>query len=91
MEDTNGVEKFELTDDQYSKKTGTVRDFMKKNRMGKYNPEEVAQIEKEKAEAEQMEKEAACKITVADRCEVAVPGQVTRRGNFLSFDIGANF
>ena len=39
---------------------------MKKNRMGKYNPEEVAQIEKEKAEAEQMEKEAASKIAVAD-------------------------
>ena len=27
---------------------------MKKNRMGKYNPEEVAQIEKEKAEAEEL-------------------------------------
>jgi len=80
LEDTNGVEKFELTDVEYSKKTGTVRDFMKKNRMGKYNPEEVAQIEKEKAEAEQMEKEAAGKIAVADRCEVAVPGQVARRG-----------
>ena len=83
MEDTNGVTKFELTDDEYSKKTGTVRDFMKKNKMGKYNPEEVAQIEKEKAEAEQMEKEAASKIAVADRCEVAVPGQVTRRGNIF--------
>ena len=83
MEDTNGVTKFELTDDEYSKKTGTVRDFMKKNKMGKYNPEEVAQIEKEKAEAEQMEKEAASKIAVADRCEVAVPGQATRRGNIF--------
>ena len=51
--------------------------------MGKYNPEEVAQLEKEKAEAEQMEKEAASKITVADRCEVSVPGQVTRRGNIF--------
>ena len=83
MEDTNGVTKFELTDDEYSKKTGTVRDFMKKNKMGKYNPEEVAQIEKEKAEAEQMEKEAASKIAVADRCEVTVPGQATRRGNIF--------
>ena len=52
--------------------------------MGKYNPEEVAQLEKEKAEAEQMEKEAASKITVADRCEVSVPGQVTRRGNIFT-------
>jgi len=80
LEDTNGVTKFEITDDEYSKKTGTVREFMKRNKMGKYNPEEVAQIEKEKAEAEKMEKEAASKISVADRCEVSVPGQVTRRG-----------
>ena len=79
--------KFEITDEEYSKKTGTVRDFMKKNKMGKYNPEEVAQIEKEKAEAEKMEKEAASKIAVADRCEVSVPGQVTRRGNIFTLSL----
>ena len=90
MEDTNGVTKFEITDDEYSKKTGTVREFMKRNKMGKYNPEEVAQIEKEKAEAEKMEKEAASKIAVADRCEVSVPGQVTRRGNIFILSLIAS-
>jgi tubulin-folding cofactor B len=84
------VTKFELTEDEYAKKTGTVRDFMKKNKMGKYNAEEVAQIEKEKAEAEKMEKEAASKIAVADRCEVAVPGQVTRRGKISILSLQNN-
>jgi len=80
LEDTSGVIKFELTEEEYSKKTGTVQDFMKKNKMGKYNPEEVARLEKEKAEADRIEKEAASKITVEDRCEVRIPGQPTRRG-----------
>jgi len=80
LEDTSGVIKFELSEEEYSKKTGTVQDFMKRNKMGKYNPEEVARIEKEKAEAERVEKEAADKITTGDRCEVLVPGQATRRG-----------
>ena len=69
-----------MTEEEYSKKTGTVQDFMKKNKMGKYNPEEVARLEKEKAEADRIEKEAASKITVEDRCEVRIPGQPTRRG-----------
>ena len=80
LEDTSGVIKYELTEEEYSKKTGTVQEFMKKNKMGKYNPEEVARLEKEKAEAERIEKEAASKITVEDRCEVRIPGQPSRRG-----------
>ena len=62
LEDTSGVTKFELTEEEYSKKTGTVQDFMKKNKMGKYNPEEVAKIEAEKAESQKIEKEAASKL-----------------------------
>ena len=72
--------KYELTEEEYSKKTGTVQEFMKKNKMGKYNPEEVARLEKEKAKAERIEKEAASKITIEDRCEVRIPGQPSRRG-----------
>merc|ERR1711963_918905 len=64
LEDTSGVIKFELTEEEYSKKTGTVQEFMKKNKMGKYNPEEVARLEKEKAEAQKIEKEAAERISV---------------------------
>ena len=85
LEDVSNVQKFELTPDEYSKKTGTVQDFLKKNKMGKYNPEEVARIEAEKAEAEKIEKEAASKITIGDRCEVQIPGQHTRRGIYFYY------
>ena len=85
LEDTSGVTKFELTEEEYSKKTGTVQDFMKRNKMGKYNPEEVARIEAEKAEAEKTEKEAASKIAIGDRCEVQIPGQHTRRGIYFYY------
>jgi len=37
-------------------------------------------LEQEKAEADKVEKEAADKITIEDRCEVAVPGAPSRRG-----------
>jgi len=80
LEDTSGVQKFELTPEEYSKKTGTVQDFMRRNKMGKYNPEEVARLDAEKAAEAKAEKEMASKIKVGDRCEVAVPGNPTRRG-----------
>ena len=57
LEDTSGVQKFELTPEEYSKKTGTVQDFMRRNKMGKYNPEEVARLDAEKAAEAKAEKE----------------------------------
>merc|ERR1711879_226833 len=80
LEDTTHVQKFELSAEEYSKKTGTVQDFLRKNKLGKYNPEEVAKLEAEKAEQEKVEKEAAEKIKVGDRCEVRTAGQPARRG-----------
>ena len=57
LEDTSGVQKFELSAEEYSKKTGTVQDFMRRNKMGKYNPEEVARLDAEKAAQAETEKE----------------------------------
>ena len=79
LEDAN-VPKFELTPDDYSKRTGTVQDFLKKNKMGKYNPEEMKRLEDEKISQEKEETELASKIKVEDRCEVKMPGNPTRRG-----------
>jgi len=80
LEDTTGVQKFELSQEEYSKKTGTVQDFLRKNKLGKYNPEEVAKLEAEKAAQEKADKEAADKINIGDRCEVQVAGNPSRRG-----------
>ena len=79
LENAN-VEKFELTKDDYSKRTGTVQDFLKKNKMGKYNPEEMKRLEEEKTAQDKEETELASKIKVDDRCEVKMPGNPTRRG-----------
>ena len=79
LENAN-VEKFELTKDDYSKRTGTVQDFLKKNKMGKYNPEEMKKLEEDKLAQDKEETELASKIKVDDRCEVKVPGNPTRLG-----------
>ena len=79
LENAN-VEKFELTQDDYSKRTGTVQDFLKKNKMGKYNPEEMKKLEEDKIAQDKEETELASKIKVDDRCEVKVPGNPTRLG-----------
>ena len=79
LENAN-VEKFELTKDDYSKRTGTVQDFLKKNKMGKYNPEEMKKLEEDKVAQDKEETELASKIKVDDRCEVKVPGNPTRLG-----------
>ena len=80
LEDTTGVQKFEITPEEYSKKTGTVQDFMRKNKMGKYNPEEMKKLEEDKIAQDKEETELASKIKVDDRCEVKVPGNPTRLG-----------
>lgn len=77
---TSNVQKFELSQEEYAKKSGTVQDFLKKNKLGKYNPEEVKKMEAEKAALEKAEKEAADKMKAGDRCEVKTPGNPPRRG-----------
>ncbi len=80
LEDTSGVTKFELSKEEYSKRTGTVQDFLKKNNLGKYNEEERKRLEEEKARQQKEEQDAADAIKVGDRCEVKLLGNPTRRG-----------
>lgn len=68
------VEKFELTEKQYEEKRNTVRGFLKANKLGKYNAEEMQAI-KEKQEKEQQElEEKAATINIGDRCKVSAKG-----------------
>lgn len=71
--DTN-VEKFELSEKQYDQKRNTVRDYLKQNKLGKYNAEEMKQIEERKKEEEQEQLEKANLINIGDRCLVTAKG-----------------
>jgi len=78
--DTSKVEKFEISEDEYQKRSDSVRAFKERNKMGRFNEEEMAK----KAEAQKLKEEAetekAKNINVNERCEVRVPAQAPRRG-----------
>ena len=81
FENTANVEKFELTKEEYNKREDTVAAFLKKNKLGKYNEEEMADLAKQKEMKEAQEK---CVMDCGGmvegaRCEVSVLGQLTRR------------
>lgn len=80
FEDLSKVEKFEISDTTYDQRNDSVRSFLRRNKLGKYNEEERAAM-KAQADAEALaEEEKAQAIKVGDRCEVAVLGEPTRRG-----------
>lgn len=76
----DNVEKFELTDQQYETRNDSVRSFLKRNRLGKYNEEEMKELEKKELEKKQRELERFEKINIGDRCKVMTSGQPTRLG-----------
>lgn len=77
------VEKFELTNQQYDSRDDSVRSFLKRNNLGKYNEEEMKEIEKKREEAAQREHERSQKITVGSRCKVTTANQPTRIGTVM--------
>lgn len=68
------VEKFELTETQYEQKRNTVRDYLKSNKLGKYNAEEMAAIEERKKQDEEEQQRKADSINIGDRCLVTAKG-----------------
>lgn len=74
------VEKFELSDEAYEKKQDTVRDYLKRNRLGKYDEEETKKIEERKLAQAAEEAKIFEAITVGDRCSVSTKNQPNRIG-----------
>lgn len=68
------VEKFELTATQYEQKRNTVRDYLKSNKLGKYNEEEMKAIEEKKKQDELEQQMKADAINIGDRCLVTAKG-----------------
>lgn len=58
----------------------SVKAFLEKNRLGKYNEEEVKKKAEEQQAKEAEEEKTANALQVEQRCEVTVPGQARRRG-----------
>ncbi|MGH0141880.1 UNVERIFIED_CONTAM: hypothetical protein FKN15_004053 [Acipenser sinensis] len=83
FEDLSAVEKFELPDEVYDKRSESVRSFLKKNKAGRFNEEKAAQKEELQAQRDAEEKLLAEALSPGLRCEVQVVGQPTRRGTVM--------
>ena len=68
------VEKFELSENQYDQKRNTVRDYLKRNKLGKYNAEEMQEIAAREAEEAAHQEKLAGAINIGDRCLVEAKG-----------------
>ena len=82
FENTANVDKFELSKEEYSKREDTVAAYLKRNKLGKYNEEEMAELARQKEAKEEEEKRlvVAGRMEVGARCEISVLGQLSRRG-----------
>ncbi|MCL4130027.1 UNVERIFIED_CONTAM: hypothetical protein GTU68_032872 [Idotea baltica] len=80
FEDLSKVKKFELSQEEYAKKQNSVRSFLQRNKLGKFNEEEQARLTKEKEENERKEEEKAKSIKIGERCEIRLQGEAARRG-----------
>lgn len=77
------VQKFELSQDEYDKKQDSVRNYLRKNKLGKYNEEEMAKLEEERKQQEAEDAAKLEKANIGDRCKVTTKGQPTRLGTIM--------
>ncbi|XP_026571274.1 tubulin-folding cofactor B [Pseudonaja textilis] len=82
-EDVSRVEKFQISDTEYDKRTDSARSFMKRSHLGQYNKEEMSKKESELEQKLVEEKALAEAISVGARCEVRVSGQPNKRGTVM--------
>ncbi|KAK0179928.1 hypothetical protein PV327_005625 [Microctonus hyperodae] len=81
--DLSSVEKLEMSAEDYSKRTDTVKAFLTKNKLGKYNEEQMKQKEEEQRREQEAEEALIKTLAVGDRCEIEVPTQPKRRGTIM--------
>uniref|UniRef100_A0A6P7GVT6 Tubulin-folding cofactor B n=1 Tax=Diabrotica virgifera virgifera TaxID=50390 RepID=A0A6P7GVT6_DIAVI len=77
--DFGNVPKFELSQDEYDKKGDTVRSFLMKNKMGKYNQENI----QKKEQLEEEEKKLTESIKIGSRCKVSVQNASDKLGTVM--------
>lgn len=69
------VEKFELTPEQYANKPDSLKAFLKKNKLGKYNEEEMKKRREQQAKEIADEEKLINDIKVGNRCLIGSGGQ----------------
>ncbi|XP_065078199.1 tubulin-folding cofactor B [Ochlerotatus camptorhynchus] len=77
------VQKFELSQDEYDKKQDSLRNFLRQNKLGKYNEEEMAKLEEERKKQEEEDAKKLEQATIGARCKVMTKGQPTRLGTVM--------
>ncbi|MEE6489961.1 hypothetical protein FKM82_015746 [Ascaphus truei] len=82
-EDLSRVEKYEISQESYEKRPDSVRSFLKRNKLGKFNEGEAAEKETEHERKMEEEKAAAESILPGSRCEVQAAGQPSKRGTVM--------
>eukprot|EP00112_Aurelia_sp_Birch-Aquarium-sp1_P014184 Seg3045.5 transcript_id=Seg3045.5/GoldUCD/mRNA.D3Y31 product="Tubulin-folding cofactor B" protein_id=Seg3045.5/GoldUCD/D3Y31 len=82
FEDLSKVEKYEISNEEYDKKSDSVRNFLKQNKMGQFS-DDAKNAEERAKQKEIQEEEKAKAMKIGDRCEVSVPKQPTKRGAIM--------
>uniref|UniRef100_A0A182M1C2 CAP-Gly domain-containing protein n=1 Tax=Anopheles culicifacies TaxID=139723 RepID=A0A182M1C2_9DIPT len=77
------VPKFELSQEEYDKKADSLRSFLKKNKLGKYNEDEMAKQEEERKRQEQEDRLKLDAITIGARCRVTSKNNPIRLGTVM--------
>lgn len=77
------VPKFELTQGEYDQKTDSLRNFLRNNKLGKYNEEEMARQEAERKCQEEEDRRKLEAATIGARCRVTAKNSPVRLGTVM--------
>ncbi|XP_058839404.1 tubulin-folding cofactor B [Topomyia yanbarensis] len=77
------VAKFELSQEEYDKKQESLRNYLRQNKLGKYNEEEMRKLELERKKQEEEDARKLDQATIGARCRVTSKGQPTRLGTVM--------
>uniref|UniRef100_A0A182PFA7 CAP-Gly domain-containing protein n=1 Tax=Anopheles epiroticus TaxID=199890 RepID=A0A182PFA7_9DIPT len=77
------VPKFELSQEEYDKKADSLRSFLRKNKLGKYNEEEMAKQEEERKRLEEEDRQKVESTAIGARCRVTAKNNPIRLGTIM--------